>query len=103
MPTLEPTGATRYLHLHPRYLHRVNLPLYAFQTSISDGGVLRGTKKFIRKSKVKSHWLYQDRQMGHFDPLEDFPGQNKFIETVVPWLRDLVAGRDPGNRGQPVG
>jgi hypothetical protein len=103
MPTLEPTGATRYLGLHPRYLHKVSVPLYAFQTSISDGGVLRGTKKFIRRSKVHSHWLYQDLQMGHFDPLEDFPAHNRFIQTVVPWLSDLVAGRDPGSRGQPVG
>lgn len=103
MPTLEPTGATRYLGLHPRFLHDVNLPLYAFQTSISQGGVLRGTKKFIRRSKVGSHWLYGDEQMGHFDPLEDFPAHNKFIQTVVPWLRDLVHGRDPGSRGQSVG
>jgi pimeloyl-ACP methyl ester carboxylesterase len=103
MPTLEPTGATRYLGLHPRYLHDVDIPLYAFQTSISDGGVLRGTEKFIAKSKVRSHWLYQDLQMGHFDPLEDFPARNRFIQTVTPWLRDLVAGEDPGSRGLPVG
>jgi hypothetical protein len=103
MPTLQPTGATRYLGLHPRYLHDVDTPLFAFQTSISDGGVLRGTKKFIRKSKVRSHWLYQDLQMGHFDPLEDFPAQNRFIQTVVPWLRDLAAGRNPGSQGAPVG
>ena len=103
MPTLGPTGATRYLGLHPRFLHGVDVPLYAFQTSISDGGVLRGTKKFIRRSKVRSHWLYQDLQMGHFDPLEDFPAHNRFIKTVVPWLQDLVAGRDPGSRGQSVG
>jgi hypothetical protein len=41
--------------------------------------------------------------MNHFDPLEDFPAHNRFIKTVVPWLSDLVAGRDPGNRGQQVG
>jgi pimeloyl-ACP methyl ester carboxylesterase len=103
MPTLQPTGATRYLGLHPRYLHGVNIPLYAFQTSISGGGVLRGTEKFIRRSNVRSHWLYQDLQMGHFDPLEDFPAHNRFVQTVVPWLRDLVAGTDPGSRGRPVG
>jgi hypothetical protein len=103
MPTLQPTGATRYLGLHPRYLNDVNVPLYAFQTGLSDGGVLRGTKKFIRRSKVHSHWLYQDLQMGHFDPLEDFPARNKFIQTVVPWLRDIVAGQDPGSRGQALG
>jgi hypothetical protein len=103
MPTLEPTGATRYLGLRPRHLQHVDIPLFAFQTSISQGGVLRGTKTFIRKSKVHSHWLYQDLQMGHFDPLEDFPAQNRFVQTVVPWLRDLVAGRNPGSRGQRVG
>jgi hypothetical protein len=102
MPTLQPTGATRYLGLHPRYLHDVDTPLYAFQTSISHGGVLGGTRTFIRKSAVRSHWLYQDMQMGHFDPLEDFPAHNRFIQTVVPWLRALVAGRDPGSRGQPA-
>ena len=103
MTTLEPTAATRYLGLRPRHLQGVDIPLYAFQTGLSDGGVLRGTKAFIRRSKVRSHWLYQDRQMGHFDPLEDFPAHNRFIKTVVPWLSDLVAGRDPGNRGQRVG
>ncbi len=103
MPTLEPTGATRYLGLHPRYLHDVDVPLYAFQTGLSNGGVLRGTKKFIRRSKVTSHWLYQDLNMGHFDPLEDFPSHNRFIQTVVPWLRDVAAGRDPESRGLPVG
>ena len=103
MPTLEPTGATRYLGLRPRHLHSVDTPLFAFQTGLSEGGVLRGTKKFIRKSKVESHWLYQDLDMGHFDPLEDFPAQNAFVQAVMPWLSDLVAGRDPGSRGRPVG
>lgn len=102
MPSLQPTGATRYLDLHPRYLSEVDTPLYAFQTGLSQGGVLRGTKTFIRRSDVKSHWLYQDLEMGHFDPLEDFPAHNRFIQTVVPWLRDLVAGRDPGSNGRPV-
>jgi pimeloyl-ACP methyl ester carboxylesterase len=103
MPTLGPTGATRYLGLRPYHLKSVDIPLYAFQTAISQGGVLRGTKAFIRRSRVKSHWLYQDPRMGHFDPLEDFPARNRFIQTVVPWLRDLVAGRDPGSRGEAVG
>jgi hypothetical protein len=99
MTTLEPTPAARYLGLRPFHLREVDTPLYAFQTSISQGGVLRGTIAFIRRSRVRSHWLYQDTRMGHFDPLEDFPAHNRFIQTVVPWLRDLVAGRDPGNRG----
>jgi len=103
MPTLEPTGATRYLGLRLRHLHGVDTPLFAFQTGLSEGGVLRGTEKFIRKSKVDSHWLFEDLDMGHFDPLEDFPAENAFVKTVVPWLRQLVAGRDPGSRGEPVG
>jgi hypothetical protein len=100
MTRLVPNGATRYLGLRPRHLHGVDIPLYAFQTGLSKGGVLRGTRAFIRASRVTSHWLYQDPSMGHFDPLEDFPSHNRFIKTVVPWLRDLVSGRNPGSRGQ---
>jgi hypothetical protein len=103
MATLTPDGATRVLGLRPRHLHAVTTPLYAFQTGLSHGGVLRGTRTFIRRSRVRSHWLYSDRHMGHFDPLEDVPRRNRFVQTVVPWLRDLVAGRPPGSRGRPVG
>lgn len=102
METLRPTPAARYLGLRPFHLREVDTPVYAFQTGLSGGGVLNGTRAFIRASSVRSHWLYQDPRMGHFDPLVDFPAHNRFIQTVVPWLRDLVAGRNPGSRGAPV-
>src|SRR5437764_12169840 len=103
MPALAPTGATRCVGLRPWHLHEVNVPLYAFETGLSQGGVLRGTETFIRRSRVRSHWLYHDVKMGHFDPLEDLPAHNRFVQTVVPWLRALVARRGPGSQGQPVG
>ncbi len=99
MTMLRPTPAARYLGLRPFHLRQVNTPVYSFETGLSQGGVLRGTSAFIRASRVRSHWLYEDPRMGHFDPLEDFPSRNRFIQTVVPWLRELVAGRNPGSRG----
>jgi hypothetical protein len=93
LPELEPTPATRALGLRPRHLRRVDTPLFAFETSLSDGGVLRGARAFIERSKVNKHRLVSDHAMGHFDPLNDVPAHNKFIKTVVPFLRGIAAPR----------
>jgi hypothetical protein len=96
MQSLEPTAVTREMGLRPKYLHQVDLPLYAFETSLSHGGVLKGTRRFIKRSRVRRFTLAADEQMGHLDPLLDNPSRNKFVKTVVPFLRGIVRRNGSG-------
>ena len=35
--------------------------------------------------------MVSDQSMRHVDPLVDFPEHNRFLQTVVPFLRGIVA------------
>jgi pimeloyl-ACP methyl ester carboxylesterase len=80
----------RYLGLRLMHLHEITTPLYAFETSISQGGVLAGANRLLKASKITQHTFAQNQDMGHVDPLLDFPDQNTFIQTVVPFLKGIV-------------
>jgi hypothetical protein len=49
---LERNAQTDYLKLRPWHRRAVDLPLYALQTDLTHGHVLRGAKRFIAGSKV---------------------------------------------------
>jgi len=81
-----------YLKLRPWHRHDVDLPLYALQTDITGGRVLRGAKRFIAGSKVpssKSVLVDASSDESHLDPLTAAPDRNRFLKTVVPFLRKL--------------
>jgi pimeloyl-ACP methyl ester carboxylesterase len=81
---------TDYLRLRPWHRRDVNLPLYALQTDLSNGRVLRGAKRFIAGSKVpRSRSVLVDASAteSHLDPLTAAPDRNRFLQTVVPFLR----------------
>jgi pimeloyl-ACP methyl ester carboxylesterase len=82
--------ATTYLGLRTWHARQVDLPLYAFQTSLSSGRVIAGARAFVKASKVP-YWEYVDGSLGysHLDPLAATPSKNDFIKTVVPFLRRL--------------
>jgi pimeloyl-ACP methyl ester carboxylesterase len=90
LDTLQRTAVTDYLGLRPYHLAEIDLPLYVFETSISDGGVLKAAQKFVKATKITRHTFVADQAMGHFDPLGDTPANNKFITTVVPYLKTLT-------------
>ncbi|MBA3717606.1 MAG: hypothetical protein H0W87_05205, partial [Actinobacteria bacterium] len=87
---VKPTAAARYLGLRLSHLHEIDRPLYVFETSLSEGGVLMGAKRFVAATKIPRSTFVKDEEMGHLDPLLDFPDQNKFIQTVVPFLKGIV-------------
>jgi hypothetical protein len=69
---------------------QVNVPLYAFQTSLSDGRVIAGAKAFAGVSKVPSVKLVnREKTYAHLDPLTAAPKRNDFLKTVVPFLRRI--------------
>jgi hypothetical protein len=83
---------TDYLKLRPWHRRAVDLPLYALQTDLTHGHVLRGAKRFIAGSKVprtRSVLVDASATESHLDPLTAAPERNRFLQTVVPFLRKL--------------
>jgi hypothetical protein len=81
---------TRALHLRTWHRAQVDLPLYAFQTSLTHGRVLRGARRMIATSEVprrRSVLVDGSRVQSHLDPLTAAPSRNRFLSTVVPFLR----------------
>jgi pimeloyl-ACP methyl ester carboxylesterase len=80
-----------FLHLRLWHTRRVDVPLYAYQTSLTDGDVLRGAERFVRRSSVRAKdAVLEDRTAttSHLDPLTAAPRSNDFLKTVIPFLRD---------------
>jgi hypothetical protein len=80
-----------FLDLRLWHTRRVDVPLYAFQTSLTDGDVLRGAERFVRRSSLRRRdVVLEDRTSttSHLDPLTAAPRSNDFLKTVIPFLRD---------------
>jgi pimeloyl-ACP methyl ester carboxylesterase len=93
---LERNQVTRHLKLRPWHLDRVNVPLYAFQTDLSEGRVLRGARRFIDRSRVPrgaSKLVDRGSTTSHLDPLTAAPATNDFLKTVVPFLKRAMRRR----------
>jgi hypothetical protein len=83
---------TDYLKLRPWHRREVDVPLYALQTDLTGGRVLRGARRFIAGSKVpraRSVLVDASGDESHLDPLTAAPARNEFLRTVVPFLRKL--------------
>ena len=63
------------------------MPLYAYQTDLTGGRVIRGAKRLIGRSKIDTSRLVNDPAASYLDPLVAAPGRNVFLKTVVPFLR----------------
>lgn len=83
--------AARYLGLKLTREAAVNVPLYVLETDLTQGGVLRGAKRLIAHSKIPASRsvLVAAHEEGHLDPLLAAPERNRFLQTVVPFLRSL--------------
>ena len=69
----------------------VHLPIYAIETSLGAGRVLKGARQLAKRSHVTHRLRLVDRHRtyDHIDPLSALPRKNAFVETVVPFLRRL--------------
>jgi hypothetical protein len=70
----------------------VKLPMYAFETSLGAGRVLKGVRALARQSHVPARSLTlvdRHRTYAHCDPLAASPSKNAFLKTVVPFLRGI--------------
>ena len=68
----------------------LELPIYAFETSLGAGRVLKGARALARRSHLPRRMVtLVDRHStyDHIDPLSALPAKNAFVKTVVPFLR----------------
>jgi len=69
------------------------LPIYAIETSLGKGRVLKGARLLARNAKVPSRdVVLVDRSTAeaHLDPIAADPDKSTFLKTVVPFLRKAV-------------
>jgi pimeloyl-ACP methyl ester carboxylesterase len=78
------------LGLRPFHVGQVDKPLYAYQTDLTSGRVLRGARAFVDRSKIMQTKYVNDPGAGHLDPLTAAPARNRFLRTVVPFLKSLT-------------
>jgi hypothetical protein len=72
---------------HGRDLH---LPIYAIETSLGAGRVLKGARTLARRSHIaRRRIVLIDRHTtyDHLDPLGALARKNAFVKTVIPFLR----------------
>lgn len=89
-PYLKGDAVSRYLGMRTFHLRQVDVPVYAYESAISEGGVRKGVRRFVRGSRVTRSKVVSEPDAGHLDPLLDDPDENRFIQTVVPFLRSLT-------------
>jgi hypothetical protein len=82
---------TTLLGLRTWHLSEVNVPVYAFETNLTHGGVLRGARALIAASKIPAgrSVLAADHAAAHDDPLVAPYPVNRFLQTVVLFLRGV--------------
>ena len=93
---LRRNAVARYLELRLTHTPDVNLPLYALQTDLTHGDVLRGALRFIRRSRTtlaESRLVDADPRQSHLDPLMAAAPRNLFFKTVAPFLRRVAFAR----------
>jgi Alpha/beta hydrolase family len=84
---LRMNAAARIVGLRLRHGREIALPLYAYSTALTEGRVARGARRLARFARIEDPTVVDDRRASHLDPLAAAPGRNRFLETVVPFLR----------------
>jgi hypothetical protein len=70
----------------------VHVPIYAFETSLGAGRVLKATRELASQSHVPPRnrvLIDRSKSYAHVDPLAASPDKNAFLKTVVPFLRRI--------------
>jgi pimeloyl-ACP methyl ester carboxylesterase len=90
---LAQNSAAKYLGLRLKWPKQVDVPIYALQTSLTHGAVLKGAKSFLKQSRSpvrQAKLVDASATESHLDPLTAAPDRNQYLKTVVPWLKGLV-------------
>jgi hypothetical protein len=80
------------LGLRVHHRRSIDLPVYAIQSSLTGGRVLRGARRLIATSEVparRSVLVDASATDSHLDSLTAAPAESRFLKTVVPFLERL--------------
>jgi hypothetical protein len=89
---LQQTPVAAYLGLRLLHTAQVNVPLYAFQTALGgkNNAVVGSAQAYKAQSKIPSVTAVSHTDTtSHLDPLLARPGQNDFLKSVIPWLKQI--------------
>jgi pimeloyl-ACP methyl ester carboxylesterase len=84
------SAVTNYLHLRVWHQQAIDVPLYAIQSSLSQGRVLRVARRLQKSSRIparKVKLVDASAVNSHLDPLTSAPAKSRFLKTVIPWLK----------------
>ena len=84
---LEQNAAARIVGLRLLHGRQIDVPLYAFSTSLTTGAVARGARRLAHMAPIPRDVIVDDRGTSHLDPLSAAPKTNRFLKTVVPFLK----------------
>jgi len=85
------TPAADFLGLRLFHAKKITTPLYAFQTDLTGGGVLKGARAVIKQSKITEKTLIDaSSSTSHLDPVLAPKATNRFTKTVTPFLKEIV-------------
>ena len=90
---LTQNSAAKYLGLRLKHARRADVPVYALQTSLTGGAVLRGARSFVARSRsprALARYVDASGEESHLDPLTAAPATNMYLKTVVPWLKQVI-------------
>ena len=90
---LRQTTAARFLRLRLLHGRDIDVPVYAYSTALTRGRVARGARRLAARAPIPSTKVVDDRSASHLDPLSAAPGTNRFLKTVVPFLRRTARAR----------
>ena len=68
----------------------IDVPLYALQTDLTRGRVLRGARRLVASSRIptrRARFVDASKVNSHLDPLTSAPAKSRFLNTVIPWLK----------------
>ena len=82
----------RFLGLRLSHTRDIDVPIYAFQTDLTDGSVLAGARRLVKRAKTpksESMLVNGAPQQSHLDPLTASPSKSEFLKTLVSFLGDI--------------
>lgn len=85
--------AARFLGLRLMHTDRIDVPIYAFQTDLTGGDVLRGATRLVQRARTSEREaLLVDGapEQSHLDPLTAAPEQNEFLRGLQDFLAHYV-------------
>ena len=85
--SLRQTKVAKLLGLRATHASEIDVPLYAFQTDLTNGRVIRGAKRLRKRADIETYRFYSNTNQSHVDPLVAAPSRNTFLKTVVRFLK----------------